>query len=55
MNHSIELLDGDNTTKLVPASFSDFLELYERKINFSIKRMIDIITVIISLHYRQTN
>ena len=54
MNHSIEFLDGDNTTKLAPAFFFDFLELYERKINFSIKRVIDI-TVIISLHYRQSN
>ena len=27
MNHPIKFLDGDNKKKLVPASFSDFLEL----------------------------
>ena len=28
MNHPIKFLHGDNKTKLVPASFSDFLELF---------------------------
>ena len=45
MNHPIMFLDEDNRTKLVPAS---------RKINFSVKSVI-VITVIISLHYKETN
>ena len=31
MNHPIKFLDGDKKTKLVPASFSDFLELLWEK------------------------
>ena len=31
MNHPIMFLDGDNKTKLVPASFSYFLELLREK------------------------
>ena len=46
MNNPIKYLDGDNKTNLVPA--------YERKINFSVKRVIDI-TIIISLHYKEAN
>ena len=34
MNHLIKFLDGDNKTKLVPASFSDFLELLLKKNQF---------------------
>ena len=34
MNHPIKFPDGDNKTKLVPASFSDFLELLLEKNNF---------------------
>ena len=54
MNYPIMILDRDNKTKLLPASFSYFLELYKRKINFSLKSVI-VITVIISLHYKETN
>ena len=54
MNHPIKPLDGDNKTKLVPDSFSYISESYETKITFTLKRVIDI-TVIISLHYKETN
>ena len=37
MNHPIMFLDRDNKTKLVPASFSYFLELNERKMNFNLR------------------
>ena len=52
MNHPIMLLDRDNKKKLVPASFER--NSYERKIDFSLKCVI-VITVIISLHYKETN
>ena len=48
MNHPTMFLDGDNKTKLVPASFSCFLELLWEKNKFSLKSVI-FITVIISL------
>ena len=54
MNHPIKFLDGENQTKLVPASLSDSLELLEGKTNFSLKRVI-IITFMSSLHYKETN
>ena len=54
MNHSIMFLDRDNKTKLVSASFSYFLNSYERKISFSLKNVI-VITFIISLDYKETN
>ena len=38
MNHPIKFLDGDKKTKLVPASFSDFLELLWEKNKFYLKR-----------------
>ena len=44
-------LDWDNKTNLVSVSFSCFLE---EKINFRLKSVIAI-TVIISLHYKETN
>ena len=34
MNHPVMFLDGDNETKLVPASLSYFLELLCEKIKF---------------------
>ena len=41
MNHPIIFLDRDNKTKLVPASFSFFLEnSCGRKININLKRVI---------------
>ena len=48
MNHPIIFFDRDNKTKLVPASISYFLE------SFSLKNVV-IITVVISLHYKETN
>ena len=54
MNRPIMFLDRDNKTKLVPASFSYFLELLRQKNRFSLKSVI-VITVIISLHYTETN
>ena len=47
----IMFLDRDNKTNLVPVSFPCFLE--EKK-NFRLKSVIAI-TVIISLHYKETN
>ena len=38
MNHLIKFLDGDNKWKLVPASFSDFLELLLKKNQFQLKK-----------------
>ena len=40
MNHPIMFLDRDNETKLVPASFSYFLELMRVKQNFNLKSVI---------------
>ena len=37
MNHPIMFFDRDNKTKLVPASFSYFLDLFEKKMIFSLK------------------
>ena len=54
MDCPIKFLDGDNKSKLVSASFSDFLELLWEKNKFSLRRVIDI-TVRISLHYKETN
>ena len=54
MKHPIMFLDRDNKTKLVPASFSYFLELLDRKINFSLKSIM-FVSAIISLHYKETN
>ena len=50
MNHPIMFLDRDNKAKLVPASFSYFLELLWEK-----NKSVIVITVIISLHYKETN
>ena len=63
MNHPVMFPKRDNKAKLVPTSFSFFLELYERKINFSnsykrkinfSKKCVIVITVLISLHYKET-
>ena len=55
MNHPIVFLNQGNKTKLVPAFFFfPFENSYERKIDFSLKCVI-VITVIISLHYKETN
>ena len=54
MSYPIMFLDRDNKAKLVRASFSYFLEPYERKINFVLKSVI-VITVIIFLDYKETN
>ena len=48
MNHTITFFDRDNKTKLVPACISYFLE------SFSLKSVV-IITVVIALHYKETN
>ena len=45
--------DRDNKTKLVPASFSYFLDLFEKKNDFQLKSVL-IITVIIFLYYKET-
>ena len=37
MNHPIMFLDRDNKTKLVSASFSYFLEVYEKIVNLAKK------------------
>ena len=42
MNHPILFVDRDNKTKLVPASFSCFLELSSEKIKISLKTVIAI-------------
>ena len=55
MNHSIMLFDGDNKTKLVPASFSYFLELLQEKILILSLKSVIVTTVMISLHYKETN
>ena len=47
MNYPIMFIDGENKTKLVPASIPYFLNSYERKISFSLKRVI----VLISLNW----
>ena len=49
INHPIMLLDRYNKTKLVPSSFSYFLELLRKKINSSLKIVI-VINVINFLH-----
>ena len=54
MSRRIMFLDRNNKMKLVPASLSYFLELYERKINVNLKKVI-VITVIIPLLYKETN
>ena len=54
VNHRIMFFDQDNKTKLVPVFSLIFQKFYERKINFSLKSVIDI-TVIISLHNKETN
>ena len=54
MNHPIMFLDRDNRTKLLPASFSYFLELMREKY-ILVKKSVIVITVIISLHYKETN
>ena len=55
MNHPFMFIDGVNKTKLVPPSFSYILEvLWEKNKNFSLKNAI-VITVIISLHYKETD
>ena len=38
MNYPIMFIDGENKTKLVPASIPYFLNSYERKISFSLKK-----------------
>ena len=48
MNDPIMFLDRDNKTKLVPASFSYFLELLREKIDFRLKSVI-VTTVIMFL------
>ena len=54
VNHRIMFFDQDNKTKLVPVFSLIFQKFYERKINFSLKSVIDI-TVTISLHSKETN
>ena len=55
MNHPVMFLDRDNKMNLVAASFSYFLKLlYEGKINFSLKSIM-VITVLMSLHDKETN
>ena len=49
------LFDGDNKTKLVPASFSYFLELLQEKILILSLKSVIVTTVMISLHYKETN
>ena len=53
-NHSIMFFDRDNETMVVPASLSYFLELLERKINFSLRSVIDI-PVTIFKYYEEAN
>ena len=52
MNHLF--LDQENKAKAVPASFSYFTELFWEKSKFSSKSVI-VTTIIISLHYKETN
>ena len=47
-------LDRDSKGKLLPASFSYFLELLEKK-QILAKKCVIIKTVIISVHYKKTN
>ena len=54
MNHPIMVLDRDNKTKSMPAFFSYFLELIWDKNNFSLKSVL-VITVVVSLHYKESN
>ena len=39
MNHPIMFLDWDNKAKLVPASFSYFLELFWEKIKYYLQKL----------------
>ena len=54
MDHPTMFFNQDNKTKIAPGSFSCFLELLWQKKNFSWKSLI-VITVVISLHYKETN
>ena len=53
MNHPTMFLDRDNETKLLPATFSYFLEHLSEKKKISLKSVI-VITVIISMYYKET-
>ena len=55
MNHPIIFLDRANKGKLVPASFYLFFRTLAREKLTLAKKCVIVVTVIIFLHYRETN
>ena len=55
LKYPIMFLYRNNKTKLVAVSFSYFLELLWEKKQILAEKIVIVVTVIISLHYKETN